>query len=382
MSESGPLKISIIVTVANFGGAQIAALRLARGLRDRGHDPKVLFLYGQTPIPAPDHPYTVLAPTAKPGTLGYLRITRDLLRMAVRHDWPAVVLTFLPLASIVGQAGALLAGTRRRIVSHRNPVTTITPLLRGLDALWAWLGIYSDVVAVSESVNRTCRYYPSRLRRRSVVVHNGLRGFHRSRLISAEARRRLGVAEDRFTLVAVGRLAPQKNYPLMLKVMNRLDNATLLIAGDGPLKTELEDTIARSWHRIEGSVARGSRAGRHSGPARRRRRVRADVDIRRTEQLGAGGPLRRSADRGTRYPGAARDDRRRRRLLSRRTGAARRCRCVGRGDRATAQRSGSGDCGEGNRGAACPIVWLRHHDCGLRTGTHRRCRRDNKPDPR
>jgi glycosyltransferase involved in cell wall biosynthesis len=244
MSESGRLKISIIVTVANFGGAQIAALRLARGLRDRGHEPNVLFLYGQTPIPEPDHPYAVLAPTAQPGILGYLRITQELFRI-LRRDRPSVVLTFLPLASILGQAGALLAGTQRRVVSHRNPVSTITPLLRGLDTLWAWLGIYSDVVAVSESVNRTCGTYPSRLRRRSVVVHNGLRGFRRSGFTSAEARRRFGIAEDGFTLVAVGRLAPQKNYPLMLEVMNRLDSATLLIAGDGPLKGELEDTITR-----------------------------------------------------------------------------------------------------------------------------------------
>jgi glycosyltransferase involved in cell wall biosynthesis len=114
------------------------------------------------------------------------------------------------------------------------PVWSIRPSLNVLDRLWAWLGIYTDVVAVSEGVRASCRGYPARLMRRTVVVHNGLFGWRASALGRDEARRRLGIAPERLALVAVGRLAAQKNYPLMLRVMQKLDDAVLLIAGDGP----------------------------------------------------------------------------------------------------------------------------------------------------
>jgi glycosyltransferase involved in cell wall biosynthesis len=237
-------RILIVHSVANSGGAQMAALRLARGLRERGHDPRVLFLYARGDVDAPDHPYDVLLPVARPGPGGYARIARDLYRR-IRRDRPDLVLSFLPLAHVLGQTAARLAGVDRRVVSHRTPVNTVNPLLRRLDALAAWSGNYTGVVAVSESVRATCSHYPAWLRERTVTVYNGLRDWSPSALTRAEARRRFDVPEDTFLLVAVGRLAAQKNYPLVLRVMERLDKAMLLIAGDGPLRGELAATIAR-----------------------------------------------------------------------------------------------------------------------------------------
>ena len=97
------------------------------------------------------------------------------------------------------------------------PVNTASPLLRALDTIWAKLGIYTNVVAVSESVRTTCRHYPEQLQARTVVVHNGLRGWRPSELSRAEARGRFDVRDDAYLLVAVGRLVEQKNYPFMLR---------------------------------------------------------------------------------------------------------------------------------------------------------------------
>jgi len=258
---SDRLRILIILSVANSGGAQMAALRLARGLRERGHDPQVLFFYRRGEVDEPDHPYEVLLPKARPGPGGYARIARDLYRR-IRRDRPDLVLTFLPFAHILGQASARLAGVGRRVVSHRTPVDTSSALLRHLDSLSAWLGNYTGVVAVSEGVRAACRHYPAWLRERTVTVYNGLREAPPSALTREEARRRFRVADDAFLLVAVGRLAAQKNYPLVLRVMERLDQAMLLIAGDGPLRSELEATIARRGLggrvRLLGPVARSA----------------------------------------------------------------------------------------------------------------------------
>jgi glycosyltransferase involved in cell wall biosynthesis len=75
-----------------------------------------------------------------------------------------------------------------------------------------------------------------------------------------EARSRFGVPANAFLLVAVGRLAEQKNYPFMITLVERLDDVLLLIAGDGPLRKELDGKIVErglGWKvRLLGSVAR------------------------------------------------------------------------------------------------------------------------------
>ena len=232
-------RILIVASFVNLAGAQIAALRVARGLRDRGHDPKVVFLYEANPIPAPDHPYEVLLARAGPGIGGYLSFVPGLMRM-IRRERPDRVLTFMPLASVVGLACAAIGGCAGRVVSQRVPVDTIRPVWRVLDMAWAWLGIYTDVIAVSESVRLSCRGYPQRLLARTAVVHNGLLGWRRSALGPEAARRRFAVADGAVALVAVGRLAPQKNYPLMLRILQHVEGAVLLIAGEGRARAALE----------------------------------------------------------------------------------------------------------------------------------------------
>lgn len=253
------LKLFIVVSFANFAGAQIAALRLARGLRDRGHEPRVIFLYQQASVDSPDHPYEVLVPKVKPGPTDYLRMVGKLVSL-VRSEKPDLVLTFMPLANVIGQATARVTGVKRRVVSHRMPVSAATPLMRRLDAIWAKLGVYTQVVAVSDSVRESCAHYPADLRAHTRVVHNGLRNWQASTLSQAEARARFGVPEGVLALVAVGRFAGQKNYPFMLEVMSRLDNALLLVAGEGPLRPEIEARIRTlgigDRVRLLGSVAR------------------------------------------------------------------------------------------------------------------------------
>lgn len=239
---NGRRRILILVSFVNLAGAQIAALRLARGLRDRGHDPRVVFLYAVTPIPAPDHPYEVLR-DGPPDPGGYLSLIGAVTRL-VRQERPAVVLTFMPLASALGQAAAMIVRARRRVISHRVPVATIRPVWRVLDMAWAWLGVYTDVVAVSDGVRQGCHGYPAWLQQRTVVVHNGLFGWQPSRLDRAAARQLFGVSDGSLVLAAVGRLAPQKNYALLLRVVQQIDDVHLLIAGDGADRDTLE-TLAR-----------------------------------------------------------------------------------------------------------------------------------------
>lgn len=235
-----PDRIVVLVSFANLAGAQIAALRLARGLRARGYNPSVHFLYEQVPVERPDHAYDVILPTPHPGTRGYAEIVRRLARL-LRRERPDTVLSFLPLANVLGQSLARAQGIPRRIISHRMPAHTAKPLLRHLDTLLAYGGGYTHVVAVSESVRRTLQHYPRALLARTTVVNNGLFGWTASRLSRVEARARLGIDGEQTVLVAVGRFVEQKNYPFLLNLMARMDDdVLLLVAGDGPLRRQIE----------------------------------------------------------------------------------------------------------------------------------------------
>jgi glycosyltransferase involved in cell wall biosynthesis len=58
-----------------------------------------------------------------------------------------------------------------------------------------------------------------------------------------ETRAGLGIAPDDPLLISVGRLAPVKNYALLIRAMDDLPNAKLILVGDGPLKDDLEHQV-------------------------------------------------------------------------------------------------------------------------------------------
>lgn len=235
-------RILIFITFVNVAGAQIAALRLAEGLAKRGHEARVVFLYRQVDIESPYHPYEVLVPVERPGLRGYVNMVWSTICL-VRRYRPDVVLTFLPLAHAIGQSAAFLTGVRRRIAAHRMPIDTAQKPLRLVDLLYAHLGIYTDVTAVSRSVLDTCKSYPARLRRRINVIYNGLVDWTPSSLSKREARLRFNVPDSSLVLVTVGRFVPQKNYFFMLRVIREIEDAILVVAGDGPLRSKVEQKI-------------------------------------------------------------------------------------------------------------------------------------------
>jgi 1,2-diacylglycerol 3-alpha-glucosyltransferase len=65
---------------------------------------------------------------------------------------------------------------------------------------------------------------------------------------AALLRRRLGIAPDRRILLSLGRLAREKNIDELIDLVAGLDDpsATLLLVGDGPYRTQLEEKARRS----------------------------------------------------------------------------------------------------------------------------------------
>jgi glycosyltransferase involved in cell wall biosynthesis len=137
--------------------------------------------------------------------------------------------------------------------------------MRRLDMVAARTGLYTDVISVSASVSRSCADYPEKLRQRTHVVYNGLKGWQSSPLDQAAARAKLGLATDGVLAVAVGRIDLQKNYPVLIDALARTQKPVrLAIAGDGADRAKIEAQIA--GHGLGGRVTLLGKVGRETVP--------------------------------------------------------------------------------------------------------------------
>jgi glycosyltransferase involved in cell wall biosynthesis len=106
------------------------------------------------------------------------------------------------------------------------------------------LARYPRVVAVSSEIRDVLVRAGARRDRIDVLLNSidPLR-FRRDRTRDAAVRAGLGFPPDAAVIGAVGRLEPQKNFPLLLEVFTKIADdypkASLVIAGDGSLKEEL-----------------------------------------------------------------------------------------------------------------------------------------------
>lgn len=108
---------------------------------------------------------------------------------------------------------------------------------RPLDALT--YSRYRRIVAVSEETGSAlCRWLPS-TRVKTQVIENGL-ALENFRNVAPMSRESLELPEGAPLLVCVGRMEPVKDQATLLRAMTELPEWLLALAGDGPLRPELE----------------------------------------------------------------------------------------------------------------------------------------------
>jgi len=230
--------------VASFthnGGAQVALQRLARNLRQRGHEVEVIFLYGRADEAEPDIGARVLVETQAPGWLDYIRCFFRLVS-AVRAYKPDAILGFLPLAAVLSALAGAACGVKVRIASQRTPGPTFSAVMQFCDRLAGTFGFYTKIVCVSQSVADSFWNYSHAYRRKLRVVNNGVEWEPLTDERGA-ARRAFGVEDDAVLFIAVGRLEAQKNYGFLIERFCAVGRGKLLIAGAGRGEPELRALI-------------------------------------------------------------------------------------------------------------------------------------------
>jgi glycosyltransferase involved in cell wall biosynthesis len=212
-------------------------------LAKRGHHAELWFLYDTRGEHKPEVPHArLLLPQPARGVSGYLRAALA-LRRALRDGRPDALISFLPLANVLGQTLAAMEGVRTRVASQRNPSWTYDNPMPMLDKVAGTIGIYRTIVCVSEAVRQSFAHYPEAYRSRLLVVPNGIEP-RLPALNRADVRRVFGLPLKGFVVAAVGRLCPQKNLTLLLDAVARALGITLAIAGDGEDRPMLE---RRAW---------------------------------------------------------------------------------------------------------------------------------------
>lgn len=235
-----------MVSHSSAGGAQEIWVNLAEQFKARGYDVTLVALY---PLRSdirktPDTlPWTYVAQRQPRTPVDAMRLFWSLIAM-IRRQKPDFVLTALPAANVAAALAARLAGTGTKVItSHHAPVSTNSKLLDTLDGLTGRLRSVQTVICVSDFVKSSLSGKSASYRAKAKTIKNALPPDVEGSLVS------LAVPESERQerrVVATGRLAYQKNYPVLLAAAQHLRNADVTIVGGGPDEQQLKAMAAEN----------------------------------------------------------------------------------------------------------------------------------------
>jgi len=231
--------MKVIILCANYepGGAQRAVLRLYNQLNSNGITCQCIFMHRKS-MDFSDSPTLLL--DKKISSAGDVWTICKNWSKVLKQEKPDAVISFLPYANILGQLICYFRGVKVRISSHRNlSDKELNGPLKMADLLWAKLGIYTGITAVSKSTKNSFSYYGDKIFNKVKVINNGI-SFAPSTLTKQECRKTLGIDENAFIIGNVGRLVEQKNQMLLINILPALKDVLLVIVGKGELRAEID----------------------------------------------------------------------------------------------------------------------------------------------
>jgi glycosyltransferase involved in cell wall biosynthesis len=239
-----PLRLALVITELEVGGAEQCLVRLACGL-DRAQFEPVVFCLGPLPPAGRDQLVRALAGAdVEVHSLGARSLwhfpwaVRGLTRL-LRRQQPEIVQTFLFHANVVGTLAARRAGVPHVLLGVRvaDPSRWRGMLERASAARAA------GVVCVSQAAADECRTRHKFPAGKLIVIPNG---------IDAEAVARTppadlcgaGLPLGRRAITFVGRLDAQKGTDWLVRdvapaILGKLPRHDLLLVGDGPQRPQL-----------------------------------------------------------------------------------------------------------------------------------------------
>jgi len=254
---NGHPRVSIFLPSLAGGGAERSMVNLAVGFSARGFSTDVVLADAQGPY------LSLLTSAIRVIDLKTPRVLRALPALAgyLRRERPGALISALDHSNLVAMAASRLSGTGTRTVCsvqctfEKGVGGTSAIQTAAIPWLFGRLHRWADVVAgvshgVAEDIIRTT----GMPRERVSVIHNPVitDGLYRA---AADRDSHSWRGDDpRPIVLGVGRLVPQKNFPLLIEafaLVRRRHDVRLMILGEGPGRPALEDLIRREG--LEGS---------------------------------------------------------------------------------------------------------------------------------
>lgn len=137
-------------------------------------------------------------------------------------------------------------GRPRVVYTEHNQIYSASD--RTLRRFRRYVRLADAVATVSDDLRRTLAGPGIGIRRQIEVLYNGIDGTRFAAMDGSEVRRELGVGADEVLIGTGVVLSRQKGLTHLIKaaarVAGRVPNARFVVAGDGPLRAELEQELA------------------------------------------------------------------------------------------------------------------------------------------
>jgi glycosyltransferase involved in cell wall biosynthesis len=235
------MKVLLVINSSDNGGAQKMIVALYKGMLHFFPDSKIVFLQKiNSQYSDVKGAYYLSEKLSRPSD--YIEVYKK-LKEVFREESPDVTISFLPLSNILSSIIGKNSGVKTRIVSQRNPPQTYGNVVRWVDRVIGSMGYYSHNVCNSEAGMASFDKYAVSYKKNLSVIRNCVEPADFT-ITKEEAKKSLGIIDDRMILCCVGRLHEQKNHQLLGRTMKHIDNAVLYCAGDGPLREEITALIS------------------------------------------------------------------------------------------------------------------------------------------
>lgn len=256
------MRIVHVIARLNVGGAALSVLELAAGQQKRGHD--VLVVAGT--IPPGEASMEHVADELGVPSLHLGALQREVsfrndsaataaIRRLIRTRRPDVLHTHTSKAGTTGRVAAVLSGSARpRAIVHTYHGHVLSgyfsPRRERVYRLVerALAPVADALVAVSEEVRAELVSFGVARREKFTVIPYGFdldRRIDTSASTRAAKRSQIGAGDSTFVIGWAGRMTAIKRPEDLIQVLALVDDAVLVLAGDGELRADVESLARR-----------------------------------------------------------------------------------------------------------------------------------------
>ncbi len=242
------MKILFVITGLGVGGAERQVVDLATRLVQLNHQVKICYLTGSPANLSIPNQIELIGLGVRKSVWGFFMAYAALRRVILRFQ-PDVVHSHMVHANILSRLVRLTTPITRLVCTAHstNEGGKLRMLGYRLTARLADVStnVSAEAVAAFEAQGAVA---PGTM----LAISNGIdtERFQPSDSARLELRKREGVHEDEQIVLAVGRLNEAKDYPNLFRafadVLSSSVNVRLWIVGDGELRKDLEEEIARN----------------------------------------------------------------------------------------------------------------------------------------